>query len=575
MALTLEENVDKHDKQISGSLAGKKYLEGLPETEKPAADRIHIDKVMANTNYLHGDGLFPVKDSLGALVDSNGKVSADGTSMVVSVSDYIALIDGYMLGNKNLTGKVVASVTIEAADATYSRIDLVCLKPSLDTKGNRQHAYGEIFVVTGTPSETPVDPEVPLGSILLAKVSVGPNVTVLSNDDIEDARKYVWDVDELYSGLSNKISKSLISTGLSNLDALINIAKTNFKIDSRFKAAANNMYKGWDDVFADVGDIESSSSSDWEFDADTKSIKQQEYVLSGADLVGIWHFDEGQGDIALDSSGNAYHGVIRDPYNVVNWVDGYKGKALEFTDPTFAPSDVYTGHHALCDPLDRLTIEARIKLYGLNSAMWWYSAIVGNGWCWGQASYYFAVSTRQAPGKLFMHCRFEDGTLLYLFGNSVLSLNQWYKVKVVRDGASVKLYINDIEDASAVCPTGKLAGVDSKWALTLASNQRYDEFWGVLDEVVVSGGELVRNEVEAIVVTKAHNATSSPDSILLSAEGDSDVQYFVSRDNGTTWTQVVNNSISDISAQPVGNLMRVKMIIPVGKKVDNLSLWWS
>jgi hypothetical protein len=42
--------------------------------------------------------------------------------------------------------------------------------------------------------------------------------------------------------------------------------------------------------------------------------------------VGIWLFDEGNGDIAKDSSGNGNDGTLEGP----KWVDGKFGKALEF-----------------------------------------------------------------------------------------------------------------------------------------------------------------------------------------------------------------------------------------------------
>ena len=41
-------------------------------------------------------------------------------------------------------------------------------------------------------------------------------------------------------------------------------------------------------------------------------------------LTGCWHFDEGQGDAAKDSSGNANHGKIRG----AKWLEGISGKAL-------------------------------------------------------------------------------------------------------------------------------------------------------------------------------------------------------------------------------------------------------
>src|SRR4030042_1528239 len=43
-------------------------------------------------------------------------------------------------------------------------------------------------------------------------------------------------------------------------------------------------------------------------------------------LVGYWNFDEGNGDVAADSSGNKNDGkLVRNP----EWVDGKFGKALK------------------------------------------------------------------------------------------------------------------------------------------------------------------------------------------------------------------------------------------------------
>ena len=58
---------------------------------------------------------------------------------------------------------------------------------------------------------------------------------------------------------------------------------------------------------------------------------------SGADFdlntaVGVWHMDEGQGDMTMDASPEGNHGVLwRDPL----WVDGRFGKALQFDGQSF------------------------------------------------------------------------------------------------------------------------------------------------------------------------------------------------------------------------------------------------
>ncbi len=68
-------------------------------------------------------------------------------------------------------------------------------------------------------------------------------------------------------------------------------------------------------------------------------------IPSGADFdlndaVGVWHLDEGEGDIAHDSSKSGDDGkLFRDPV----WVDGRFGKALEFDGESFVWMKEATG----------------------------------------------------------------------------------------------------------------------------------------------------------------------------------------------------------------------------------------
>ncbi len=56
--------------------------------------------------------------------------------------------------------------------------------------------------------------------------------------------------------------------------------------------------------------------------------------------VGIWHMDEGEGDMAIDSSPSGDHGKLwKDP----QWVDGRFGKALEFNGENFVWMRTATG----------------------------------------------------------------------------------------------------------------------------------------------------------------------------------------------------------------------------------------
>jgi hypothetical protein len=64
--------------------------------------------------------------------------------------------------------------------------------------------------------------------------------------------------------------------------------------------------------------------------------------LDPKNAVGIWLFDEGNGDVAKDSSGNGNDGTLKGP----KWVDGKFGKALEFNG---ASDYVNTGNDPITD----------------------------------------------------------------------------------------------------------------------------------------------------------------------------------------------------------------------------------
>ena len=51
------------------------------------------------------------------------------------------------------------------------------------------------------------------------------------------------------------------------------------------------------------------------------------YSTESSKAVGVWLFNEGEGDVARDSSGNNHHGQI---LAGVKWTEGTSGSALKF-----------------------------------------------------------------------------------------------------------------------------------------------------------------------------------------------------------------------------------------------------
>jgi hypothetical protein len=80
-------------------------------------------------------------------------------------------------------------------------------------------------------------------------------------------------------------------------------------------------------------------------------------ISSYGAMVGYWNFDEGQGTIAFDTSGNENYGMI---YGNPKWIEGIVGRAIEFDgiDDIVVVQDAPS-----LDVTSELTISAWIKFY--------------------------------------------------------------------------------------------------------------------------------------------------------------------------------------------------------------------
>ena len=224
-------------------------------------EKFTVDKRMADTNFLHGDGIFPVlKD--GSRDTSNAKVVASSpASMVVGIQDGIALVDGFTIGNRSLSGSVVTTVTIPDADPTNPRIDAVVLEVPDDQQGNPissgDFANGQFSVIEGTPAATPARPSVPNGQVLLACVTVAAGATSISDADIDNSCKdYLCDIDDLKKEFRSKFQLKKI------IDNTQNIEITNLK---NRVAALEALSGGGNGVESRVVPLPANDPSKWDF----------------------------------------------------------------------------------------------------------------------------------------------------------------------------------------------------------------------------------------------------------------------------------------------------------------------
>lgn len=82
----------------------------------------------------------------------------------------------------------------------------------------------------------------------------------------------------------------------------------------------------------------------------------------------------------------------------------------------------------------------------------------------------------------------------------------------------------------------------------------------------------------ASVVSVSEDVSVAPTKAMVLSKsqlsGGATVKYFVSRDDGVTWTEVQNETLTDISGQPTGTKLRIKIDITGMAAVENYALMW-
>jgi hypothetical protein len=202
-------------------------------------------------------------------------------------------------------------------------------------------------------------------------------------------------------------------------------------------------------------------------------------------ILGLWHFDEGTGTTASDSSGNGNDATL---VGTVNWVTGKIGMALEFTGSGY----VDAGNSSSLGPTPEVTFAAWVKPTSLQPA-WaavvqrkivghWYDAVLrvynGNRW-------QFAVT---------------DGTNWTgaTSSSSYYQLNTWQHVAGTYSNGTIKLYVNgELVDTATMTKTdGTIERLYIGKYDTGPGTQRY--FLGVIDEVRVYNRALTQGEIMAL-----------------------------------------------------------------------------
>jgi len=234
-------------------------------------------------------------------------------------------------------------------------------------------------------------------------------------------------------------------------------------------------------------------------------------------LVGRWSFEEGKGDIVLDSSSGALNGTVAGASWTAETPDG-STSALDFdgVDDQIDMGTFDLGGTALsialwmrADDFDQMDGRLVSKAEGVQDE-----------------DHYWMVSTIEQDGQFRLRFRLKTSgaTTTLIAGSGPLSPNEWTHVVAVYDGSEMYLY----KDGVPVGSTAKTGAVDTNPLVPVAfgdqpgGNRPFD---GLLDEVRLYGRALSQEEIL----------------VLVTEEGDCAVVFEDGFESGDTsaWSNVV------------------------------------
>jgi len=162
------------------------------------------------------------------------------------------------------------------------------------------------------------------------------------------------------------------------------------------------------------------------------------YLTKGgllSNLVGLWSFDEEEGDTAYDNSGNGNDGTV----NGAIWDDGKFGKALSFDG---VDNYVGVGHHIELNPTSAITVECFAKLD---------SVIPGPVLVRKMDTYSLQVTYFDGESKIEGWVKIGGGWkgVRGVTGGVIIQTNTWYHFAFTYDGIALKTYVNGQLDRSA------------------------------------------------------------------------------------------------------------------------------
>jgi Concanavalin A-like lectin/glucanases superfamily len=222
-------------------------------------------------------------------------------------------------------------------------------------------------------------------------------------------------------------------------------------------------------------------------------------------LVGQWHFDEGFGTVAHDSSGHNNTGTLQGS-PLPAWVEGEYGDALRFggSQTTNAPnSNVHVPDSSSLQPSSGITVAAWVK--GTSVGPFRYIVDKGAQGCIAGS---YGLYSGQNPNG--------GGVVFYVSQNNGLTYSmspdagagvwngQWHFVAGTYDGSAVRMYLDGRQVGTGTAATGPL-----QYGLPDSNDVTIGDYWtgcpgffdfpGSIDEPNVWNGALTQSQIQTLM----------------------------------------------------------------------------
>ena len=180
-------------------------------------------------------------------------------SIMVLGSDHNKFFNNVYYGTNNKRLSLVSGDSpIMTAPSANPRIDIVYIDGS-----------GDIFAQAGVEAISPIIPNVPSGDVIpicaIYHSTTSERIVSYADKDIYSGDSYIYkDIRPLYI-IPKTIKDDIVALEPKNEENIINLAKTNFKVQAYHTAAKYNLKDLYIDSFQDNSGIDTTMSSGYQY----------------------------------------------------------------------------------------------------------------------------------------------------------------------------------------------------------------------------------------------------------------------------------------------------------------------